>query len=74
MMRFYELSLVPTGLTDVVGISAGRDHSLALKKDGTVVAWGYNNEQQCDVPTGLTDVVGVSAGWFHSLVVKRGQQ
>ena len=74
MMRFYELSLVPTGLTDVVGISAGRDHSLALKKDGTVVAWGKNHSQQCNVPTGLTDVVGVSAGRSHSLVVKKGQE
>ena len=30
------------GLTDVVGIAAGMWHSLALKKDGTVWAWGRN--------------------------------
>ncbi|MDB4461059.1 RCC1 domain-containing protein [bacterium] len=55
-------------------ISAGDYHSLALKKDGTVVAWGSHNSQQCDVPTGLTDVVGISAGDSYSLVVKKGQQ
>jgi alpha-tubulin suppressor-like RCC1 family protein len=32
---------VPTGLSDVVAIAAGEYSSLALKADGTVVAWGY---------------------------------
>lgn len=30
------------GLTDVVDIGAGDYHSLALKKDGTIMAWGRN--------------------------------
>lgn len=33
----------PIGLKDVVSVSAGASHSLALKKDGTVVGWGYNH-------------------------------
>jgi alpha-tubulin suppressor-like RCC1 family protein len=49
-------------LTDVVGIAAGSSHSLALKKDGTVIAWGSNGDKECDVPSGLTDVVGIAAG------------
>jgi alpha-tubulin suppressor-like RCC1 family protein len=57
-----------------VGISAGGFHSLVIKKDGTVVAWGANGYQQCDVPTSLTDVVGISGGGSHSLVIKKGQQ
>jgi alpha-tubulin suppressor-like RCC1 family protein len=36
-----------------------------------VVAWGENDEKQCDVPIGLTDVVGISAGFFNSLAVKK---
>ncbi|MBI5696276.1 MAG: thrombospondin type 3 repeat-containing protein [Nitrospirae bacterium] len=33
-------------LTGVVSISSGHDHSLALRSDGTVWAWGYNGSGQ----------------------------
>jgi hypothetical protein len=71
---------VPGGLTNVVAIAAGYLHSLALKADGTVVAWGDNLFGQSTVPAGLTQVVAVSGGVYHSLaltaegtVVKWGQ-
>ena len=34
------------GLKDIVKISAGYDHNLALGSDGTVYAWGYNSYGQ----------------------------
>ena len=34
------------GLTDVVRIAAGTDHTLALRTDGTVMAWGNNSFAQ----------------------------
>jgi hypothetical protein len=37
----------------VVAIAAGNVHSLALKADGTVVAWGNNYYGECNVPVGL---------------------
>ncbi len=37
----------PTGfLTNIIGVSAGWFHSLALKADGTVWAWGNNSKGQ----------------------------
>ena len=43
-------------------IAAGHEHSLAIKEDGTVVAWGKNDYNQCDVPSGLKDVVAIEQG------------
>jgi alpha-tubulin suppressor-like RCC1 family protein len=71
-----------TGLPGVVSISAGDDHNLALLEDGTVMAWGVNNDgqlgvnstEESDVPvpvSGLSGVVAVSAGGFHSLALLR---
>ena len=51
-------------------IAAGYYHSLGIKADGTVVAWGYNGSCQCNVPAGLTGVVAVAAGGNHSLALK----
>ncbi|MDP1806652.1 MAG: hypothetical protein Q8K72_15855 [Acidimicrobiales bacterium] len=46
------------------------NHSLALKADGTVVAWGDNTFGQTNVPAGLTDVVSIAAGGWHSVALK----
>jgi len=55
--------MVPAGLGGVVAIAAGIGHTLALKSDGTVVAWGNNNSGQTTVPTYLQGgVVAIAAG------------
>jgi len=69
-------------LTDVVDISAGDGFCLALKKDGTVWAWGkddsiwgsYWNFNDSPVPLqieGLTDVIRVAAGGRRATVLKK---
>ena len=58
-------------LTNVVAVSAGRDHALALRSDGTVVAWGDNRFGQTSVPKDLTDVVAISAGGWESLALRK---
>ena len=50
-------------------IAAGYAHSLALKSDGTVVAWGRNSQGQSTVPGGLNGVVAIAAGTPHSLAL-----
>ena len=57
----------------IVKIAAGAYHSLALKANGTVVAWGDNSQGQTEVPDELTvpgTVVDIAAGTYHSLALK----
>ncbi|WP_233595705.1 MULTISPECIES: Ig-like domain-containing protein [Corallococcus] len=70
------------GLAGVAALAAGGLHSLGLKQDGTVWAWGYNvNGQLGDGTTthrltpvqvqGLTGVVALDAGYVHTLALKQ---
>jgi hypothetical protein len=67
---------VPAGLSNVLAVAAGGNHSLALRTNGTVVAWGENTDAEGDfvgqsvVPAGLTGVVAIAAGEYHSLAVR----
>lgn len=65
---------VPAGLTDVVAIAAGSSHVLALRREGTVVAFGGNYSGQCDVPAGLTGVTAIAAATDHSVALKADGQ
>ena len=50
-------------------ISAGGDHTVGLKADGTVVAVGNNEYGQCDV-SDWTNIVAISAGYYHTVGLK----
>ena len=43
---------------------------MALKSDGTVRAWGWNQYGQTDVPAGLSHVVAIKGGAEHSLALR----
>jgi alpha-tubulin suppressor-like RCC1 family protein len=65
--RYTSSGLVVLGgqtLTNVMAIAAGHWHSLALRRDGTVVAWGRMNNglQPATVPGGLSNVIAIAAG------------
>ena len=68
-------------LTGIIAISAGNYHNVALKGDGTVVAWGWNGVGQLGdgsqttrtTPVqvqSLSSVVQIAAGGQHSLARK----
>ena len=44
-------------------VAAGGAHIVALKNDGTVVAWGSNGFGQSKVPAGLRGAKAIAAGW-----------
>jgi alpha-tubulin suppressor-like RCC1 family protein len=57
---------VPAAATNVLAVAAGDEYSLALKSDGTVIAWGKTTP----VPTGLSNVVAIAAGRGQNLALK----
>jgi alpha-tubulin suppressor-like RCC1 family protein len=70
-------------LTAVKSVKAGCDHGLALKTDGTVWAWGYNQygqlgngtsgpgtDKDLPVKVQIENVKAVSAGCNHNLALK----
>ncbi|MEZ5414237.1 MAG: immunoglobulin domain-containing protein [Opitutaceae bacterium] len=65
-----ELAAVPVGINNAVQVAGGSNHGVALRADGTVIAWGNNNYEQATVPDGLTDVVSVSAAYHRSMALK----
>ena len=71
---------VPVGLTNVTQIAIGIDYCLALRVDGTVVAWGetppwlFPTPQPLPlisyIPTNLTNVVAISAGYMNGMALR----
>lgn len=70
------------GISNWTEISAGRQHSLALRADGTLWTWGDNNDGQLGnnnfvrrsspvtVLGGFNDWTEISAGSFHNVALR----
>ena len=56
--------------TDIVAISAGYEHAVGLRADGTVVSTGENIYGQCNASE-WEDIVAISAGRHHTLALQK---
>ena len=50
-------------------IAAGKNHTVGLKSNGTVIAVGYNVQGQCDVNSS-TDIIQVDGGGYSTVGLK----
>jgi hypothetical protein len=67
--NYYGQTNIPASATNIVAITAGEDHFVALRADGVVIAWGSTNFSQTRIPV-LTQSIGlIAAGSVHSLAV-----
>lgn len=73
-------------LKDIVAVSAGNEYTVAVKDDGTVWTWGYNNFGQLgdgstinsstpvqvkdSLGNPLTGIITISAGYNHTVAIK----
>lgn len=53
----------------IIAVSAGANHTVGLRSDGTVVATGSNEDGQCDVAA-WTDIVAIDAGRYATVGLK----
>lgn len=60
---------VPAGLNDVKAAAAGEQHIAALRKNGTVVAWGHG--PGTNVPAGLSNVKAIAAGTWYTVALRK---
>jgi len=57
--------------SDAVEDETGNAQALALKTDGSVVAWVRNIFNQTSVPASATNAIAISAGGNQSLALKK---
>lgn len=70
----YQEFQVPPEATNVIAVSAGAYHMIALRADGHVIAWGAPGLVSRDlilaVPLDLTNAVAIAAGAEHCLALR----
>ena len=68
--NYYGQATPPAAATNIVALSAGWQHALALRADGTLVPWGWTNFNLAQVPVAATNIVAMAAGAYHNLALR----
>ena len=61
---------ISSRLPIILQMATGYYYSLALKEDGTVAVWGFNDNNVLNIPNNLNKVVSISAGGGNALALK----
>ena len=54
----------------MTAITAGAGHTVTLRTDGSVAAWGVNRAGQTDVSNGLKDMTAIAAEAGHTVALR----
>ncbi|HXJ58166.1 MAG TPA: hypothetical protein VNU68_16035, partial [Verrucomicrobiae bacterium] len=63
-------TVVPPDLSNVVALAAGEYHSMALRSDGTVRAWGQDINGDLTNTSGLNAIAAIATSGYHSLALR----
>ena len=63
---------VPENLGPVLDIAPGVNHTVALRANGSVLAWGGSAWGQLNVPQDLGPVTAIGAGYYFSAAISGG--
>jgi alpha-tubulin suppressor-like RCC1 family protein len=72
--NWYGQTNIPPAATNLVAVSAGWQHGLALRADGTLVPWGYDGDGLAVIPSEATNIVALAVGDYHSLALRADGQ
>ncbi len=61
---------LPDSLLPYTQVSAGRDHAVGIRTDGSVGAWGSNLYGQSLAPAGAVALSHVAAGGYHTVALR----
>jgi alpha-tubulin suppressor-like RCC1 family protein len=66
-----DMTSAPAGVGRLRHLAAADEHVVAVRRNGTVVAWTLDETPATDVPAGLRGVRSVATGERHSVALKR---
>lgn len=66
---YVELGAVATALP--AALAVGDSHTLVLRPDGSIAAWGLNDKGQLTITnSGTTNIIAIATGYRHSLALR----